>query len=387
MLVLALALTACAGTHPRRRKSSPAARSRSRRRRRSGSDTHGIEVAVPAAWKLARGWCGTPQANTVLWNEDGTRCACPAAARPERRRVQRLSSGSPRGWYRRHTTPVTIDGVHARRWISGRSREPRSAARPLPHRGITVTVLSPGRSLLADPRLRADRQRGRGRLPDPPHSALPTRPRPARVGAVRAGRSRRPHRLLLPGRWLDQSNRIGRGAAARLTRALDAAPFGFSRAPRGSILTSICGSTWRGSLIVARSEYVARPPVSVTAHLEGCSRLGASNGRSAVRMVLTGSFSWSARPAMPETSSIRAPRARRSVRGHRGRRRSSPVRCRREVGPVALAETLPAWQVDLGIHEVPVTLDVAALAADDEDDRVLVTDVRDAARRRRARME
>jgi len=86
------------------------------------------------------------------------------------------------------------------------------------------------------------------------------------------------------GRWLDLSNRIGAAAAARLARAFDAARYGFSRAPKGSYLPSICGSTWRGSFVVARFEYAARAPVYVTAHLDGCSRLGASNGSWAVRM-------------------------------------------------------------------------------------------------------
>ena len=86
------------------------------------------------------------------------------------------------------------------------------------------------------------------------------------------------------GIWLDRSNDLGTGAAARLARVLDAAPYGFSRAPRSSYLPSICAPTWRGSLITARFEYRARrPPVTVTAHIAGCTRLGASNGRWAVR--------------------------------------------------------------------------------------------------------
>lgn len=82
--------------------------------------------------------------------------------------------------------------------------------------------------------------------------------------------------------WLDRSNLVGRAAARRLARAFDAAPFGFSSAP-GHILPSACGSTWRGSSIVARFEYVGRPSVPVAAHLIGCARLGASNGRWAVK--------------------------------------------------------------------------------------------------------
>ena len=36
--------------------------------------------------------------------------------------------------------------------------------------------------------------------------------------------------------------------------------------------------------MTARFEYWGRGPVTVTAHLEGCARLGASNGRLDVRM-------------------------------------------------------------------------------------------------------
>src|SRR5205085_891643 len=60
---------------------------------------------------------------------------------------------------------------------------------------------------------------------------------------------------------------------------------------------------------------------------------------------------------------------------------------RRRLGLRLLAEALPPRQVDLGIHEVAVALDVAALAADDEDDRVLLARVRDPPRRRRSSVE
>jgi hypothetical protein len=86
------------------------------------------------------------------------------------------------------------------------------------------------------------------------------------------------------GLWLDQSHRVGARAAAGLARAFAAAPFGFSHAPHDSILASDCRPTWQQSLIVARFEYAGgRPPVSVAAHLDGCSRVGASNGRWGIR--------------------------------------------------------------------------------------------------------
>lgn len=87
------------------------------------------------------------------------------------------------------------------------------------------------------------------------------------------------------GHWLDQSNRVGAAKADRLAHGFGKAPHGFSRGRRGSILASDCGATWADSLVIAHFEYAdGHPPVAVSAHLDGCSRLGASNGRSAVRL-------------------------------------------------------------------------------------------------------
>jgi hypothetical protein len=276
-----LALSACAGAHSALVGSSAAASTRTR-----WVGTHGIEVAVPAAWRLRRGMCGTPKANTVLWNEDAiTTCL---TGQPRGLSVVEFWGvlRRPRGWYRRHTTPVTIDGVRARRSSGGMVAGSREVQLAFLDRGITVHVLSPDRSLLR--RLLAS-----VRVVRVDHNGCPTRPAPAYRLGSRPSASQR----LVPsgairvvgcsydGRWLDQSNRIGRRRAARLTRALDAAPYGFSHAAPGSILPSICGSTWRGSLIIAHFEYAGRrPPTAVSAHLDGCSRLGASNGRWAVRL-------------------------------------------------------------------------------------------------------
>jgi hypothetical protein len=283
LVVLSLALAACAGSRaaapslsPTRARSTPPPAWR-------WVDTHGIELAVPARWRLNRQRCGTPQANTVLWLEDGV-LQCLAGG-PSGLSVVEFGSilRRPHGWYRRHTTPVTIDGARARRWSAGRVKGSHQVQLMFPRRGITVTVLSPRRSLLRGilASVRTVRVNEIG---------CPTRPAPAYgLGSRRSGPfvPKGAVRMIgcsYHGRWLDRSKRVGRRAAARLSHALNDAEYGFSRAPRGSILPSICGSTWRESLIVARFEYPARPPVSVTAHIEGCFRLGASNGRWAVRM-------------------------------------------------------------------------------------------------------
>ena len=278
MLVLALGLTACASGHSAVPPTAPHVFHTARR----WVGTHGIEVAVPARWKLGRGVCGTPKANTVLWNEDGI-LAC-LTSQPPGLTVVEFSTVLRRqpGWYHRHTTPVTIGGAHALRWNAGTVDGSHEVQLEFPHRHTSVTVLSPERSrlrrILASVRIvRADT------------NGCPTRPAPKyKLGSRPAA-----GQLLVPagavravgcsyhGDWLDQSKTIGAMAARKLARALDAAPSGFSRA--SGILHSICGSTWRGQFVVAYFEYATRKPVSVTAHLDGCTRLGASNGRWGVR--------------------------------------------------------------------------------------------------------
>lgn len=247
--------------------------------------THGIEVAVPAGWRLNRGVCGTPKANTALWNEDGV-FDC-LTGQPRGLSVVEFGSfiRRPRGWYERRTTRVLIDGALARRWRAGAVAGSPAVHLAFPRRGISVTVLSPHPSLLH--RILASIRTVRVDV-----NGCPTRPHPV----YRRGRRPRVSQPFVPqgaarmvgcsyhGRWLDTSNRIGPRAATRLARALDAAPSGFSHAHRGSTLPSACRPSWRDSLIVVRFEYADRPPVSVAAHLDGCSALGASNGRWAVRL-------------------------------------------------------------------------------------------------------
>jgi hypothetical protein len=287
-LLLALSLTACGGGHSAAPAAAPAVSplaAQSGARSVRYVDTHGIEVAVPASWRLGDGICGTPQANTVLWNEDGINLCL--TGQPKGLNAVEfwgiLRRPHPRAWYQRHTARVMIAGASARRWDAGVVSGSHEVELIFPRRNITVAVLSPEPSLLrrilASVRVvRVDRNG----CPTRPggvyrHGSWQSAPKPF----VPAG-ARRVVGCSYQGDWLDHSNLVGPRAASHLARALDAAPFGFDHA--NTILPSVCGSTWRGSSIVARFEYVARQPVSVTAHLIGCARLGASNGRWGVRM-------------------------------------------------------------------------------------------------------
>lgn len=286
VLVLPLALAACAGAHATAPPVMPDRGIHIARPATRWVSTHGIEVAVPARWRLGRGVCGTPKANTVLWNEDGI-LTC-LTGQPPGLSVVEFGGivHQRRGWYRRHTTLVTIDGARARRRDVGRTDGSREVQLVFPSRGIAVTVLSPSRSLLR--RLLAF-----VRMTRVDENGCPTRPAPV----FRRGSRPNSSQPLVPkgavrvvgcsykGLWLDRSNRVGRPKARRLERALDAAPYGFSHSHAGSFLPSACEPSWRASLVIVRFEYAGgRPPVSVAAHLSGCSRLGASNGRWAVRL-------------------------------------------------------------------------------------------------------
>lgn len=281
-LLLAFMLTACAGETSAKPALAPSASPAWR-----WVDTHGIEVAVPARWRLNRQRCGTPQANTVLWLEDGV-LACLAGG-PSGLSVVEFAgiTRRPHGWYRLHTTPVTIDGARARRWSPpGLVRGSHQVQLVFPRRSTSVTVLSPHRSLLR--RILAS-----VRTVQVNEIGCPTRPsavyrRGSRPNASQPFVPEGAARVILcsyKGPWLDQSNRIDPRAAAGLSRAFAAAPYGFSHAPRGSILPSYCGTAWRTALVIAHFEYpVGRRPISVSAHLNGCSRLGASNGRWAIKL-------------------------------------------------------------------------------------------------------
>ncbi len=230
--------------------------------------------------------CGTPQGDTVLWLEDGVvQCAT----------VQPLGVSAvefegivrrPRGWYARHTTSLTIGGVLVRREADGVVRGSHEVVLVLPRRGLAVAVLGPRRALIGRivRSLRAVARDVNGCVAQTPSGGyrLGTRPS-ASASFVPAGASR-VSACSYQGRWLDASNLFGRRGASHLARDLDTAAYGFSRAPRGSYLPSVCSPSWHGSLITARFEYPRhRRPVIVTAHLDGCNRLGASNGRWAVQ--------------------------------------------------------------------------------------------------------
>jgi hypothetical protein len=277
-LALALSLTACAAGRSAVQGVATDGASR-------WVGTHGVEVAVPEPWHLNRGMCGTPKENTVLWNENSIP-AC-LTGQPQGLSVVEFWGAfkRPPGWLRRHTTPVTIDGVRARRWDAGTVRGSHEVQLLFLHRNITVAVLSPDRFLLrrilASVRVVRTDQNG---CPTHPAGAYTRGSRGSASKPFVPAEARHVVGCSYQGGWLDHSNRVGPTAARHLARAFDAAPFGFSLAPRGTILPSICGSTWRGSSITARFEYTGRRPVLVTAHLEGCTRLGASNGRWGIRV-------------------------------------------------------------------------------------------------------
>lgn len=280
LLLLAFALTACGAAHQNAQARTPAAASAAPPTQWVG--TRGIEVAVPAAWPLNRGRCGTPRANTVLWNEDGV-LTCLVSQPPGLSAVE-FGGITPQS---KAAIRETIGGVRILRLPTARVAGSREVQLVLPKRGISVTVLSPHRALLRRiiASLRAVRVDGNGCPVRTPSGGFRLGSHPSGSASFVPAGAVRVVGCSYHGIWLDQSNRIGRGGASLLARLLDEAPYGLSRGPRGSMLPSLCGPTWRDDVVTERFEYRhGRPPVVVTAHVQGCSRLGASNGRWAVRI-------------------------------------------------------------------------------------------------------
>jgi hypothetical protein len=287
-LVLVLTLSACASARTSEPKVSQVSATHPTKPAtpwaRQWVDTHGIEVAVPAQWQLNRGLCGTPKANTVLWN-NGIVLAC-ATGQPLGLSVVEFGGvlNRPAGWYRRHATRVSIDGAEAFRVNAGVVAGSREVQLIFPLRGITVSVMSPHpallRQMLASVRIVKVNAVG---CPTRPHPSYRTGSRPnSGRRFVPAGATGLVGCYYEAG-WLDRSNRVGSSAAQRVAKVLNHAAWGSSRAPRGSIASSECGPSWN-SFSIAYFEYAHKPPLPVTAHLDGCTHLGASNGTWGVRM-------------------------------------------------------------------------------------------------------
>ena len=284
-LVLVLALTGCATARTTAPKLSPAkATQPATPWARQWVDTHGIEVAVPAQWQLGRGLCGTPKADTVLWN-NGAILAC-LTSQPPGLSVVEFSGvlNRPAGWYRRHTTRVTIDGAEAFRWNAGVVAGSREVQLIFPLRGITVSVMSPHRALLRQmlASVRIVKVNSVG-CPTRPHPSYRTGSRPSSARRFAPAGATGLVGCYYEAGWLDRSNRVGSSAAQRVAKVLNHASWGSSPAPRGSIASSECAPSWN-SFSIAYIKYAHKQPVAVTAHLDGCTHLGASNGKWGVRM-------------------------------------------------------------------------------------------------------
>ena len=291
-LALVLALTACASAGISAPKLSPVSATLPTKPAtpwaRQWVDTHGIEVADPARWKLNSGHCGTPQANTVLWN-NGIILDC-LTSQPRGLSVVEFGGvlNRPTGWYRRHATRVFIDGAEAFRVNAGFVAGSREVQLIFHHRGITVSVMSPNRALrrqiLASVRSVKVNTDG---CPTRPQPSYRTGSRPRSGRRFPPSRSHRGRWLLLRSGMARPVNRAGSKAAQRVAKVLNHAAWGSSRAPGGSIASSECVPSWH-SFSIAYFEYAHRKPVAVTAHLDGCRHLGASNGKWGVRM----SYAW-----------------------------------------------------------------------------------------------
>jgi hypothetical protein len=277
--LLALTLAAC-GTTQARLSATPAAA------RTQVVGTNGIEVAVPAEWKLEQvdNCDGMPTANTVVWNVSGFNLDCIG---PVKRGLSVVEFGPIRPTHQ-HATRETIGGVRVLRLPGTRIAGSRAVRLLLPGRRMSVTVRSRDRALREQiiSSLKAVRVDHNGCSVRKPSGAFRLGSRPSRPGSFVPARGLvRAIGCSYDGIWIDGSSRIGRGAATRLARVLNHAPWGLSRDRFDSTNDADCRASWRNHLSTERFEYAdGHPPVTVTVHIDGCTRLGASNGRSAIQM-------------------------------------------------------------------------------------------------------
>lgn len=241
---------------------------------------HGVEIFVPAQWKLNNTDCGTPVADTVITPFAATP-SCFVSQRPGLTvaRLITLASQEGRQEARVATKPVTVDGHQGRRG-TGEYFGKRLAVLVLPDPGVVISVESVNMTkagrILDSTRVVAVDWAGCTDHVEPLAPKSPDK---------RAGTPS----LLVPGtpenasicryddNWLSISVRLSQTQMDSLRNILNALPQGTSFPGNGTESADACAEdTHRG--FIARFNYASGEPLLVYTHIGGCAGLTASNG-------------------------------------------------------------------------------------------------------------
>jgi hypothetical protein len=236
---------------------------------------HGLEVTVPASWKLEDTQCGMPVASTVVVLDGGLVPDCFVQVK-NRGRLTVVQIG---GYGYQRTTvralplhPSSIDGTHALIGAVTSSYDPPGTLVYVPKVDAVVEVTGP------DPALR------RQILDSVRVVRTDSVGCPTRVAAVHAAGSPLTSGAgrLVPGTpvaatvcnyrqdWVDTSRALGPAETARLARVLDALPH------RAVTVSQRCVLPYNGSVV--HFAYREAPGVDVTVQPGDCPSFAASNG-------------------------------------------------------------------------------------------------------------
>lgn len=249
-------------------------------------DYHGVEVLVPASWKLEDfGPCGPhPQSNTVHVHrpgDDGSFLACGRTSPPEASLyvVRMTMTDEPEPSHRPNAAQrsLSVDGHPALESLLRPRYGPVQHLIRIPDRQVEVSIEGPDparvRQLIDDIRVIDVDQQGcatRANL-TPTGQLLTEQP----TGAVLCSYDRG---------WSESSKILDADEAQALVRALEQVPTGFSldKSSRQSRQTTCALERQRGLLL--RVNYGNQLQITLVARLAGCGNLGVSDDRSSRRI-------------------------------------------------------------------------------------------------------
>ncbi len=243
---------------------------------------HGVEVRVPASWRVNDTRCGTPMHDTVLIEDGSPTTLCGVLRPPDHLTVVRLTRiDSPEGLARARVANIaaTVTGRPAMRGTgTPAGGEKRLDVLVLPTAGVVVSVEAPNpataQRLLATARLVhiddlgcLDRVTSRMKTvinhrfggPDP---LVPGRPSQATI-------------CRYSGDWLARSVRLAPDDLAKLVSIFNSLPPGVSQpGPEFSEIPNLCAQDVHRMFLI-RFDYPAGSPVVVVARIGGCKDLSA----------------------------------------------------------------------------------------------------------------
>ncbi len=262
----------------------------------------GLQISVPRGWQLDDQTCGTPQADTVLFEDGDAAVASCATREPPRLTVvsfQEMSYLREIGWGKVVKRPVKLGGKWVvEGWLPASRQSARLLVLKAPGIPTVLTIQSPearsAEHLMATVRLVDSDSNGcvsRVLRLEPPAPAA----RPGSAGALVPGHPSTASICAYSKGWLFTSTREPQGALGSLVGVINGLPQGSDElANRGQLRKASNCTPEAEDFFVVRFSYQSGPPDLVYVHPNGCAPLPAS-----------------ARPVIPDLSATNGSRSGR----------------------------------------------------------------------------